>query len=46
MLFSPKWKPNLTKYTLWIDSVHFTDSPYFIHGVFNFDSRSDIISSK
>ena len=31
---------------LWIDSIHLTDSSYYIHGPFNFDSRSDIIKAK
>ena len=45
MLFSPKQKPDLTKNILWTDSVHLTDSSYFLHGQFNFDSQSDIISA-
>ena len=36
----------LTKYTLWTNSVHLTDSYCFIHGPFNFDSLSDIVSAK
>ena len=31
---------------LWSDSVHLTDSSCFIHGPFNFESRSDLISVK
>ena len=46
MLFKQNRKPNLTKYMLWTDSVHLTDSSYCIHGLFNFDSRSDVISAK
>ena len=39
-------KPNLKKYIHWIDSVHLIDTSCFIHGSFNFDSRSDVIKSK
>ena len=38
MLFSPRRKPDLTKYILWTDSVHLTDTSCFLHGPFNFDS--------
>ena len=31
MLFSPERKPNPKKYMLWSDSIHLTDSKYFIH---------------
>ena len=44
MMFSSKQEPNLTKYMLWIDSVHLTDTSCFLHEPFNFDSQSDIIS--
>ena len=37
--------PDLTKYTMQTDSVHLTDTSYFLNGPFNFDSQSDIISS-
>ena len=37
---------DLKKYMLWSDSVHLTDLSCFIHGPFNFDSRSDVISAK
>ena len=46
MLFSPKRKPNPKKYMLWSDSVHLTDSKYFIHGLFNYDAHADIIQPK
>ena len=46
MLFKPNHKPSLTKYMLWTESVHLTDSSYLIHDPFNFDSRSDVISAK
>ena len=46
ILFKPTRKPDLTKYMLWTDSVHLTDLSYFIHGPFNFDSRSNVISAK
>ena len=46
MLFKPNRKPNLAKYMLWTDSIHLSDSSCFIHGPFNFDSRSDVISAK
>ena len=44
-IFSPKGNPDLTKYTLWTNSVRVTDPSCFIHGPFNFDSQSDIISA-
>ena len=43
MLFSPKRKPNLTKFMLWSDYVNLTDPKYFIHGPFHFDAHDDII---
>ena len=43
MLFSQKRKPNLKKFMLQSDSVHLTDTKYFIHGSFNFDAHDDII---
>ena len=46
ILFKPSSKPDLAKYMVWIDSVHLTDSSCFIHGAFNFDSHSDVISAK
>ena len=46
MLFKPNRKPDLKKYMLWSDSVHLNDSSCFIHGPFNFDSRSDVVSAK
>ena len=38
MLFGPKRKLDLSKYILWTDSVHLTDSSCYLHGPFNFDS--------
>ena len=46
MILKLNLKPNLAKYMLWTDSVHLTDSSYFIHGPFNFDSLSDVIYAK
>ena len=43
MLFSPKCKPNLKKFMLWSNSVHLTDTKYFIHGPFNFEAHDDIM---
>ena len=43
MLISSKRKPNLKTFMLWSDSVHLTDTKYFIHGPFNFDAHDDII---
>ena len=45
MLLNPKRKPSLTKYILWTDSVHLTDTSCFLHGLFNLDSQSDIRSA-
>ena len=45
MLFSPKRKPDLTKYMMWTNSVDLTDQSCFIHRSLNFDSQSDIIST-
>ena len=44
-ILKPKRKPDLANYMLWTDSVHLTDSSCFLHGPFNFDSRSDVISA-
>ena len=46
MLFGKERKPNPDKYILWIDSVHLTDSSYYLYGPFNFDSHSDAITAK
>ena len=46
MLFGPKHKPDSNKYILWIDSVHLTDLSCYLHCTFNFDSHSDIITTK
>ena len=45
MLFGPKRKPDLSKYILWTDSVHLTDSSCYLHGPFKFDSYSDVITA-
>ena len=39
-------KPHLTKYMMWIDLVHLTESSCFIYGPFTFDSHTNIISAK
>ena len=44
-MFSPKRKPDLTKYMLWTNSVHLTNPSCIIHELFNFDSQPGIISS-
>ena len=46
MLFKPNRKPNLSNFMLLTDSIHLSDSSCYIHGPFNFDSRSDVISAK
>ena len=46
MLFGPKGKPDLRKYFFWTDSVQLTDSSCYLHGPFNFDSHSDVITAK
>ena len=46
MLFSSKWKSNSKKYMLWSDSIHLTDSKYFIHVPFNYDAHADTIQPK
>ena len=43
--FSPKRKPDLTERILWTDSVHLTDTSCYLHGPFNFDSQSYIMST-
>ena len=43
MLLKPNRKPNVAKYMLWTDSVHWTNSSCH---PFNFDSCSDVISIK
>ena len=43
MLLGPNRKPNTKTYILWKDSIHLSDPSCYIHGPFNFDSRSDII---
>ena len=43
ILCSPKRKPNLKKFMYWSDSLHITDTKYFIHIPFNFDAHDGII---
>ena len=43
---NPKRKPDSTKYILLTNSVRLTDTYCFFHDLFNFDSRSDIVSAK
>ena len=45
ILLEPNWKPNTKKYILWKDSAHLSNLSCYIHGNFNFDSRSNIIES-
>ena len=45
IFFNPRRKPDLTKYMLWTALVHLTDTSCFLHGPFNSDSQSDIISA-
>ena len=46
MLFLPKRKQNPKTYMFWSDSVHFTDSKYFIHEPFNYNTHNNIIQLK
>ena len=46
ILFGPTRKLDLKKYILWTDSIHLTDPSCFLHGPFNFDTRSDVIKPK
>ena len=46
MFFGPKRKPDSNKYIHWTDSVHLTDPSCYLHGPFNFDSHSDVITAK
>ena len=39
-------RPYSDQLVTWTDSIHLTDSSCYIHGHFNFDSRSDIIKPK
>ena len=43
MLFSTKLNQNLKKFVLGSDSVHLTDTKYFIDGPFNFDAHDGVI---
>ena len=45
MVFSPRRKPDLTKYMLWTDSVHLADISCFLRWPLNYDSQSNIIST-
>ena len=46
MLFSPKRKPYLNVYMLWSDSVHLTDTKYFIHDPSKYDAHGEFIQPK
>lgn len=46
ILFSYQQKPNLKKCMLWLDYVHLTNTKYFIHSPFNFDTPNGIIQPK
>ena len=46
MLFGLKRKPGPSKYTIWTDSVHLTDSSCYLHDQLNFDSYSEITITK
>ena len=46
ILFGPKRKPYPRTYILWTDFVHLTDSSYYLHDSFNFNSHSDVITAK
>ena len=46
ILLGPKRKPDPSKYILWTDSIHLTEISCYLHEPFNFESHSDIISSK
>ena len=46
MLFSPKRKSYLNVYMLWSDSVHLTDTKYFIHDPSNYDAHGEFIQPK
>ena len=46
ILLGPKRKPDPDKYILWTDSIHLTDTSCYLHGHFNFEPHSDIISTK
>ena len=45
LLFGSRRKPDYNKYILWKDSVHLTDPSCYLHGSFNFDSHSDVITT-
>ena len=46
MFFGPKRNTYLRKYILCTDSTPLTDPSCYLHGIFNFDSHSDIIIVK
>ena len=46
ILLGPKHKPDPSKYILWTDYIHLTDTSCYLHEPFNFESHSDIISVK
>ena len=46
LLFGMKRKPDPNTYILWKYYVYLTDSSCYLHGPFNFDSHSDVITVK
>ena len=46
MLFEQRRKPDSNNYILWTDFVHLTDPSWYLLGPFNFDSHSDVITTK
>ena len=46
ILLGPKRKPDPDKYILWTNSIHLTNTSCYLHGPFNFEPHSDIISAK
>ena len=46
ILLGPKRKPDPDKYILWTDSIHLIVTSCYLHGHFNFETHSDIISAK
>ena len=46
ILFGQNRKPNMNKYIIWTDHVHFKNPFCYLRGPFNFDSHPDIIKLK
>ena len=46
ILCGSKRKPDPSKYILWTNSIHLTDSSCYLHGPFNFDAHSNVIIAK